>query len=86
MKAAISEWATEALVKKKEQQNHLDALGSQSIGVARAVALKQAMAFELAEIVAELIEAVAIGGQAKAGEDGLMDLFGRPDCVSAQAG
>ncbi len=67
MKAAVGEWATEALVKKEEQQSHLDALGSQSIGEARAVALKQAMAFELAEIVAELIEEVAIGGQAKAG-------------------
>ena len=78
MKAAVAEWATEALVKEEEQQSDLDALGRQAIGVARAAALEQAVAFQLAEVVAELIQLVGVGGQAKASEDGLVDLFGRP--------
>ena len=36
------------------------------------------MAFELAQIVAELVEAVGSLGEVEAGEDGVMDLPCRP--------
>ena len=78
MKAAVGKWATQALVKEEEQQGYLDAFGSQAVGVAGAVALEQAVAFELTQVVAELIEGVSVGGEVKRGEDSLMDLFGGP--------
>ena len=78
MKAAMGQWATEALVKEEEQEGDLDALAGEPVAVAGAVALKQAVAFQLTQVVAELVQFVGIGRQAEAGEDGLMDLFGRP--------
>ena len=36
------------------------------------------MAFELAEIVAQLVQAVGTGGEVEAGEDGVVDLLGGP--------
>ena len=39
--------------------------------------LQQAVPFELAQIVAELVQPVLSGGEMKGSEDGFMDLFGR---------
>ena len=36
------------------------------------------MALELAQIVAELVQAVLLGGEMEGGADGLMDLLGGP--------
>jgi hypothetical protein len=36
------------------------------------------MAFELAQVVAQLVEAVGLLGEIKGGEDGAMDLAGGP--------
>ena len=36
------------------------------------------MALQLAQVVAELVEAVGFGGEVEGGEDGFVDLFGRP--------
>ena len=58
MKAAVGERATETLVEEQEQERDLDAFGGQPVGVAAAIALEQAVAFEFAQIVAELVQAV----------------------------
>ena len=78
MEAAIGQRTAEPLVKEQEQQGDLDALGGELIGVARAVTLEEAVAFELAEIVAELVQPVGAGRELEGGEDGVVDLFGRP--------
>ena len=65
-------------MEEQEQQGHLDAFGSEPVGIAVAVALQQAVALEFAQIVAELVEAVGFGGKLKGGEDGLVDLFRGP--------
>src|SRR5208337_1284097 len=48
------------------------------VGVARAVALDQAVSLELAQVVAELVQAVGVLREVEGVEDGLMDLPGRP--------
>ena len=49
-----------------------------AVGVARAVALDQAVSLELAQVVAELVQAVGLLREVEGVEDGLMDLPGRP--------
>src|SRR5215831_13870630 len=66
------------LVKEEEQESDLDAFSSEAVGVARSVSLQQAVPLELAEIVTQLVETVALLREAEGGEDGLMDLLGRP--------
>ena len=36
------------------------------------------MALELAQVVAELVQAIGIGGEVEAGEDGVVDLLSGP--------
>ena len=40
--------------------------------------MQQSVAFELAQVVAELVETIGAGGKVESGEDGVMDLFGGP--------
>ena len=40
--------------------------------------MQQAVALELAEVVAELVQAVGSGGEVEACEDGVVDLLGGP--------
>ena len=56
----------------------MDALGGEAVGVARAVAFEQAVALELAQVVAQLVEAVGALGQVEGCEDSLVDLLGGP--------
>jgi hypothetical protein len=42
-------------VEEQEEERDLNAFGGETIGVAGAVALQQPVAFELAQVVAELI-------------------------------
>src|SRR6476659_3803272 len=53
-------------------------LGGQPIGVAFAVPLDQAMRLHFAQILAELVQAVARSGESEGGEAGVVDLLGRP--------
>src|SRR5204862_1255373 len=53
METAVSQRAAQALVEEQEQQSNLDAFGGEAIGVASAVTFEQAVAFELAQVVAE---------------------------------
>ena len=78
MKAAVGKWATETLVEEEEQEGYLDAFGSKPVAVAGTVAVKQAVAFEFTQIVAQLVEAIGFVGKVETGEDGMVDLLGRP--------
>ena len=78
MKAAVGKWATETLVEEEEQEGYLDAFGSKPVAVTGTVALKQAVAFEFTQIVAQLVESIGFVGKVETGEDGMVDLLGRP--------
>ena len=55
VEAAIGERAAQAFVEEQEEERDLNAFGGETIGVAGAVALQQPVAFELAQVVAELV-------------------------------
>ena len=78
METAVGEGAAEPFVEEEEEQRYLDSFRREAVGVARAVTLQQAVDLELAEVVAELVQAVGIGGEVEAGEDGVVDLLGGP--------
>ena len=78
VEAAVGEWAAEAFVEKEKEQGNLNALRSETVGVAGRVTLHQPVALELAQIVAELVQAVGAVGEVEGGEDGVVDLLGRP--------
>ena len=78
VKAAVGQMPTETLVEEEKQQGDLDAFWGKPVAVAGTVALKQAVAFEFTQIVAELVESIGFVGKAESGEDGLVDLLGRP--------
>src|SRR5947208_2889093 len=78
MKEAVGQGTTEALVKEQEKQSHLGSLRSEAIGIASALALEQAVAFELAQIVAELIEGISCGGKTVGLEHSLSQLGSAP--------
>jgi hypothetical protein len=75
---AVGKRATDALVEKDEEQSGAGALVSEAIGVAAALSLQQCVSFEFAQVVAQLGKGITGGGEAEAGEDGLMDLGGAP--------
>jgi hypothetical protein len=45
-------------VEEEEEEPDVNAFGGQAVSVAGAIALKQAVSFELAEVIAELVESV----------------------------
>src|SRR5215831_3774428 len=47
----------------------------QTVGIAGTVAFEQAVAFEFAQIVTELVQPVGMRGKLKRGEDGLVNLL-----------
>ena len=49
MEAAVGEWAAEALVEEQEQERDVDAFGSETVGIASAIALEKSVTFQLAE-------------------------------------
>ena len=78
MEAAVGEGATEALVEEQEQERDLHAFVREPVSITAAVSLEKGMTFQLAEVVAELIQAVGFGGKLERGEYGLVDLLGSP--------
>ena len=50
-------------MEEEEEQRHLDAFWREAVGVSRAVALDEAMPFELAQVVAQLVEAIGLLGE-----------------------
>ena len=78
VKAAVGQGAAEALVEEQEQEGHLHAFDCEAVSVTVVLAIRQAMAFEFAEIVAELVEPVHLRRELEGGEDGGVNLFGSP--------
>ena len=58
VKAAVGERAAEPFVKEQEEQGDVNPFWGETIGVAGSVTLQQPVGFELAQIVAELVEPV----------------------------
>jgi hypothetical protein len=85
VEAAVGEWSAEAFVEEQEEQRDVNALGGQAVSIAAPIALQQAVPFELAQIVAELIQFVAPGRNLESSDDGLMDLAGGPAADRASA-
>lgn len=78
MEPAVSEGATESLMEEQEQERDVNAFGCEAVGIAAAITLEEAVSFELAEIVPDLVESVLFGGKLECGEDCVVNLFGRP--------
>ena len=78
VKAAVGQRAAEALVEEQEQERHLNAFCCEAVSLTVVLAIQQAMAFEFAEIVAELVEPVRLRRELEGGEDGGVNLFGSP--------
>jgi hypothetical protein len=78
VEAAMGEWAAEPFVEEEEEQGHLNAFRGEPVCVSGSIALQQTVTFELAQVVAQLVEAVALIREVEGGEDGLVDLFGGP--------
>ena len=78
VEAAVGEWAAKPFVEEQKEQGNLNPFGSEMVGVAGIVALQQAVPLELAQVVAELVQAVGAVGKVEGGEDGVVDLFGGP--------
>src|SRR5437899_11648252 len=78
VKAAVGEGAAEPFVKEQEEQGDLNPFWGETVGVAGSVTLQQPVGFELAQVVAELVERVGAVGGVEGGEDGVVDLLGGP--------
>ena len=78
VEAAVGERSAQALVKEQEEQCDLHAFCGQAIGVARAVALDQCMSLELAQVIAQLVEAVGVRREIEGRQDGRVDVAGPP--------
>jgi len=85
MKAAVGQRTAETFVKKQEQESDLEAFSREAVGVTAAVALEQPVTFEFAQIITELVQPVCFVGKSERGEDGSVNLFGRPapDSIAA---
>src|ERR1700745_4325521 len=77
VEAAVGEGTAQALMKEEEQESNLDAFCREPVGIAWSVPLQQAVSLELAEVVAQLFEVIALVREPEGGEHGLMDLLGR---------
>jgi len=78
MEAAVGERTAKPFMEEQEEQRNIESFGRQAVGVTASIALQQAVPFELAQIVAELVESVVLPGELERGEDSFVDLFGRP--------
>jgi len=61
--------AAELLVKEQEQERDLHVFGGEPVSVAGTIAFEQTVAFEFAQIVAELVQPVGIGRKLKRRQD-----------------
>ena len=78
MEAAVGEGTAKPLVKEEEQEGNLHAFGGEAVGVAGPITLQQIVPLELAQIVAQLVQAIALLREPESGQYGLVDLLGRP--------
>ena len=65
-------------MEEQEQQGELNTLRGETVGIAGAVALQQAVPLEFSQIVTELVQTVSGVGEVEGGQDGVMDFAGCP--------
>src|SRR6266581_2588432 len=75
VESAVGQRTTEAFVKEQKQECDLYAFCGELVSIPGAVAFQQAVTFQFAQIVAELVQPVGAGGELERGEYGLVDLF-----------
>jgi len=63
VEAAVGERSAQPFMEQQEEQRDLDAFCGEAVGVARAVALDQSVALELAQVVTQLVQAIGAIGQ-----------------------
>jgi hypothetical protein len=78
VETAVGERTAEPFVEEEKEQRNLYAFWGEAVGVAGSIPLQQAVAFEFAQVVAQLVDGVASVGELEGGDNGLMDLFGGP--------
>src|SRR6201989_2075544 len=78
VEAAVGEGAAEPFVEEQKEQGDLYPFCGETVGVAGSVTLQQPVGFELAQVVAELVQAVGSLGEVEGSEDGVVDLLGGP--------
>ena len=78
VEAAVGERTAKPFVEEEKEQRDLDAFRGEAVGVAGSIPLQQAVTFEFAQVVAQLVDAVASVGEMEGGDYGLMDLLGGP--------
>ena len=80
VEAAVSHGTAETLVEEQKQESDLNAFGRQAVGIAPAITLEKSVAFELAEIVVELVQSVGLGGKLTGGvaavQEKISNIFG----------
>jgi len=62
MEQAVGQRAADVLVEEGEEGRHTDSFQDKAIGIALAYAFEQAVAFQLAQVITELIQGVGLGG------------------------
>jgi len=70
MQADVGKPSAQALVGEQKEQRYVNAVGRQAVNVAAAVSLRQRLAFQLAQIVTELVESIIFGRELESGEEG----------------
>jgi len=78
VKQRIGQRSAYTLVKQDEHQRGFGPFVGEALQIAPSIPFQQAMGFHLANVIAELSEGISGSGQAKAGEDGLVDVGGPP--------
>src|SRR5215467_10210037 len=78
VEAAVGERTAQTLMKEEEQQSNLDAFCREAVGIVSSVPLQQAVSLEFAQIVAQLVQAIALLREPEGGEHGFMDLLSCP--------
>ena len=78
VKEAVGEWAAKLFVEEHEDEGDLGSFVGEPVGITFAVAFQQPVRFHFPEVVAELIQSVAIGGHAEGCEYGAVDVLGSP--------
>ena len=78
MEEAVGERPAELFMEKDEQQRDLGPFLCQPIGIALSVACHQAMGFQFAKVISEMVEAIAFRADVEGGQEGFVDLAGGP--------
>lgn len=76
MQADVGKPSAQALVGEQKEQRYVNAVGRQAVNVAAAVSLRQRLAFQLAQIVTELVESIIFLRELESGGDCLVNLLG----------